>query len=138
MFGWDTDDYRDREQEAAARLRQAHPDIGGVNVACRAGWIPLVDDLLTEMEAALPAGHRIVFVSAGEKLAALRFRWRIEPPLGRDASALFDAAEERAWRRSVRTCEVCGGPGRVLRYPSGWFVARCEAHAEGAKPWEEK
>ncbi|MBP0439133.1 hypothetical protein [Tianweitania sediminis] len=139
MREWDTKEYRDREQQAIEALRAKHPKAGGISVLW-AGWIGLTDDYLTEIEALLPEGHRIVFLDVTEKMGGARVRLRVEPPLLQDTrSAIHDLDTRKPdglWWRSFRTCQVCGEAAGIRCSKDGWFTVRCEEHADGTTPWK--
>ena len=87
------------------------------------GWGPLVLDLLSAIDAAVPADEPFLVSDLKEKFGKLRCYTHGET----DVEDLVDAAVER----SRVTCEVCGAPGRMRG--GGWYAVRCDEHAE-AKP----
>lgn len=134
MRDWDTPAYRAAEAVARRQMWDAFPEVE-LSVSCRAGWLPLVERFLSEAKAVLPEGERIEGLRAKEKMGALFLTyWYISDPLMVFHSDIWDI-ERRVEQASWHTCEVCGAPG-VLRCDRGYYLTRCDGHAEGAEPWK--
>ncbi len=114
-----------------------------------AGWYDLVDQLCTDIEAAVgPEPERLQVKQIKEKFGALRFYFSLDgyedafidihgnggirtlvrqangPRVMEQIRALVSAASER----STTTCQECGAPG--VRAPrGGWVTTLCERHA---------
>lgn len=88
------------------------------------GWVPLVLELLAELQARGWSGHPF---TAKEKLGELRFdsdelRGELERPV------------QEAQAASTRVCQVCGHEGRTRRC-GGRVATVCERHLpSGASP----
>jgi hypothetical protein len=96
-----------------ARIAPGWPSV----VEVEAGWWPLLvelDGALSQLEPAYEV-YRI-----GEKFGVLRYYCSAASP---EAQRLIGAVE----RASSVTCEVCGGPGNLVRV-DGWHQTRCSAH----------
>jgi hypothetical protein len=112
------------------------------------GWVPLVDRLLTELEA---LGWNGTVLGVKEKFGLLRFyfnhtryEWQADPtapqggewaevagtPEGADRAAIKQLVEA-AEAASSTICERCGAPGE-LRLDGDWFLTGCALHARPA------
>jgi hypothetical protein len=99
------------------------------------GWQLIVEKAFKRIEAAVgkflrknPAAS--VHVSQiKEKLGGLRI-YIHTVGLPARAEALVQDAVDLAEARASCTCEICGAAG-VLHDHAGWYLTRCERHAEG-------
>lgn len=111
------------------QLCERHPGFGlsPQSVTCGAGWLPLLEAALLELEdlQKLTPGLQFSVLQATEKFGALRLY--ISVPNGtradvEDVGALISRAEQRS--RTV--CERCGAAA-VVRERAGWLSTRCTA-----------
>lgn len=98
------------------------------------GWQLIVERAIGRIDAALAElpgnGKALVRIAQiKEKFGGLRIYadWTVLPP---DIEAKIKDAIELAEARAYSTCELCGAVGR-LHDRSGWYLTRCERHAEG-------
>lgn len=97
------------------------------------GWANLVNKAL-EAEKMWP----IEIEEVKEKFGGLRvyFHWHTRPKdenwdrLTKEVHGYLDTLETE----SLRTCEVCGGPG--VRRKMAWIKTLCDADSRGALPLE--
>lgn len=108
-----------REQYPAAFPTQ---DLAGITLSCGIGWYPIIESLCSLLcDLNRRVGQAPIHIhSVREKLGTARL------------SVSGRVAEVEAWitfaeRHSTRTCELCGGPGRLL-YEAGWQRVRCDTH----------
>ena len=80
------------------------------------GWLPLLERLIVDLIA---LGWNKECAQIKEKFGGLRFYLDYTSPA-------LDARIDQAETESLRTCEVCGAPGK--RGGSGWISTRCDAH----------
>lgn len=109
---------------AALHERSTHPDYPAM-IAPPYGWIWLVLTLHAELEAILP-DYTIAQVK--EKVGELRYY--IDSYGVGDDDPRIDMARNliaEAERASVRTCQMCGRPGRFQN--SVWHATLCDEHA---------
>jgi len=104
-------------------LVRAHPILQ--NTECEIdvppGWVPLVHDLATRLEAI--GGVRVEQVK--QKLGGLRcYLGYMGAIHNAEADRFIDEAEDMAGR----TCEVCGAEGSLARSSTGYFTVRCPGH----------
>ena len=102
-------------------------------IECGAGWRPVLEYLLGELEAAIaaqPAECRKQYrvVQLKEKMGRLTAYLAAEP-----TPAMLAAIDE-AGRRSQVTCDVCSAPGR-LEERDGSYRSRCTDHMDWS-PWQ--
>lgn len=99
-------------------------------VAVDDGWLPIVLCWLHEVQRSLDAhpGSTCDVVQVKEKMGELR----IYSPSSADIVADVQRATFLAGNRALRTCEVCGKPGRPVS-DGGWFAVRCPEHQGKAK-----
>lgn len=87
------------------------------------GWATLLRELMRRIDLVLDAdwkdGASFRVTQCKEKYGSLRF-YSSGPD---EVERIVDWAEEV----SLRTCDVCGGPGRMRR--EGWLAVRCDKHA---------
>jgi hypothetical protein len=95
------------------------------------GWRDLVETAVARIADAVataPAGSlRIVQVKS--KFAGLRLYWQ-SAGLSDEIKNAVEEAVALAEARSACTCEICGEAGRLFKR-GGWFMTRCDDHAEG-------
>ena len=97
---------------------------------CGDGWYQLLKEACFKLEPIMaslkekdPEGWWHGFYRASqikEKYGTLRFYLAGNTPT-------TDKIIERAERRSAKTCDVCGKPGKLTG--SGWYATRCKRHA---------
>lgn len=98
---------------------------GSRHASCDDGWLPLIDDCLTKLES---FGVPIEIRHIKEKMGCLRLS--IATPAGLSTedkirwADIIRAAEEAA----LKTCEVCGAPGRLRVSETGTYATRCDRH----------
>jgi hypothetical protein len=78
------------------------------------GWLPLIDELMTKIIA---LGWDKDLHQVKEKYAGLRFY------IGSATEEIHDIISEYE-RKSLKTCEQCGEPGKVVG--TGWLLTLCE------------
>lgn len=82
---------------------------------CGDGWF----DLIWELSEKLEQFDELEAFQVKEKFGGLRFY----------TNYYFEEAEkhiEEAMNKSMKTCEVCGKPGKL--YSDGWCSTRCKEH----------
>lgn len=91
------------------------------------GWEELFKELLDQLQARADAGGiQARAQKACEKWGRLSLRFH---PLDAADAALVAQTESL----SLRTCEVCGRPGRLIE--EGWYRTRCENHLDFRPTW---
>lgn len=134
MNDWYTPQYQKAERESYEAICGHYTGIvGDVVFACHMGWHPIIEAYLKEVQRLIFPSTRVRLVEVKEKFGGLRLY------TGSMSREIYDgelAASERTEALSFRTCEVCGRPG-VLRKRGGWYLTRCEEHAEGGVPVPE-
>lgn len=147
MKEWQTPEYRAAQEADYERIRAKHPALVTKQFGCYAGWHPILERLLGEIQEIISeGGGKFSLRQVKEKMGGLRFYWSYgdAEPLTLDSQAVREAnIRERislavfaAECRSASTCEVCGKPGLMLTRQQGGFLAtRCEAHGDGMVPW---
>jgi hypothetical protein len=136
MYEWDTDAYLAAMEATYEAIRRRHPDLVTRRFECWAGWHGILGRYFDDVAAILAAypGSTYELFQIKEKFAALT----IYADGSADIRPLLSEAYRRAREEAVRTCDVCGKPGRLLRHGGSWFMTRCDEHADGAVPaaWE--
>ncbi|ETX26521.1 hypothetical protein RISW2_22980 [Roseivivax isoporae LMG 25204] len=89
--------------------------ISGWGIECGPGWHEIIDDALTEISKI----GRYQVVQIKEKSGRLRIY------MTRYDDTIHEIVE-RAERRSLLTCEVCGRPGQLRQ--CGAAMVRCDEH----------
>ncbi len=78
------------------------------------GWKGIVDDLLGQIDEALPVGWTIEVEEVKAKYGSLRFYYQLHGPadaaMRRLINARLDALVQAAEDRSEVTCHLCGAP----------------------------
>ena len=95
------------------------------------GWHAIVYDLLSEIDK-LVAEHIVlifVVVQIKEKFGGLRIYYRVDPSLSDDVRQQISEIVNRHANRASSTCEICGAPGRIGSYFTGYYRALCRPHA---------
>lgn len=148
MTKWTMETYDHLADQAAAKaIRDRFAELDPPPFECLGGWYPLIERLLEDVRAALPAGKEseLRVNQIKEKFGGLSFYVNYGP-IGRaaldedersEAAAEVRLAIEKAiflaCCRADRTCEVCSQRGiHVLR--GGWHMTRCREHADGSLP----
>lgn len=86
------------------------------------GWYALIDASLGQIQrhaSACSAHDRLVIRQIKEKLGSLRIYLS-------DYDEVIEQIRDDAARRSLTTCEKCGGPGDLVKN-CGWLGVRCSA-----------
>jgi len=107
-------------------LIQAHPILQNVEcgVDVPPGWVALVHDLATKLEAI----RGVKIEQLKQKLGGLRcYLVYLGAIHNAEADRLIDEAEDVAGR----TCEVCGAEGSTVRSAAGYLTVRCQEHLPG-------
>lgn len=86
------------------------------------GWFPLIETFcaLLHDNNENPENAKVLIKNLVSKFGSLRIMLS-------EASPQVRAWIEFAERQSCKTCEICGGPGRII-YEAGWQRTRCENH----------
>lgn len=95
---------------------------GGFDFAVGDGWADLLAELFWRVDVALDPDWKdgsFRWTDLKEKYGTLR-AYFIGPD---EVERLVDWAEEA----SARTCDACGGEGRMRR-TGGWLAVRCDRH----------
>ncbi|WP_277960734.1 hypothetical protein [Pseudomonas sp. RIT-To-2] len=92
--------------------------------ACGPGWLPILESLCSLLhERNLRGGEASGHLHAiKEKFGGIRI-------LLNGSSEEMQAWVDFALTHSMRTCELCGGPGRLV-VTDGWQRTRCEVHLD--------
>ena len=141
MPEWLTKEYERRKQAEYERIRERFPTLVTHGFECWIGWFPIIERFFAEVSDTLDGapGVRFDLIQIKEKFGGLRIYYQVtSPPAGRhldtrefraaDAPWQIDRAYERASKKALHTCDVCGRPG-VLRNHKGVFATRCDEHA---------
>ena len=106
-------------------LMQKHPKILGPAryLGVNEGWFPLIDNLCSYLQFHIDNNKvpQVEAVQVKEKFGGLRF-YVGEATI--EQHAVIDFVESL----SLKTCEVCGAPGRPRG--RGWIKTVCDEHAE--------
>src|ERR1700720_1976959 len=105
---------------------------------CREGWRSLIEDACREIEDALrpEEGDTINVVKITERGGLLHIFWH--GTLSARARAEGEKAIELANISSARTCELCGGDGRLYN-SNGWLLTACPGHGRGKQvSWKRR
>ena len=124
-----THGYEPRWNQYAGIPKIANPDdprIIYLGADCEDGWVPLIDELITDLKA---MGWDGKIHQLKEKFGGLRFY------IGGGSDAIFDRIS-KAEAKSYEICERCGNPGKPRKL--GWIKTLCDEHAKGAEVWETK
>jgi len=92
--------------------------IEGFGIECGDGWFDIIDKLSKQIED-LKVGA--VAVQVKEKYGTLRFYLN-------GYNEKIDKFIRTAERKSAKTCEVCGKPGKL--HTDGWCYVSCKEHEE--------
>ena len=124
---------------------------------CGRGWETLVDVLCEALRARIDATGepQLAALEVKEKFGELRFYFRRLGPVDEPLSPRRVTVREHAYattisstdesaaeglidlarRLSLRTCDVCGAPGRQRQNRDGFVATRCVGHTK-ARPLE--
>lgn len=106
---------------------QASRPLMGFGFECGDGWYRIVWDLFECFESFTPelenTGVAFEVLRVKQKMGELRIAVS-------HTNEAIEAEIERARQRSVRTCEVCGGPGDLRVDHHGWWATRCRSHKD--------
>lgn len=100
---------------------------GSLHASCEDGWLVLIDDCLTQLEA---FGQPIDVLRIGEKMGVLQIRIATPSGLPRDAQRQWEDIIHAAEEASLETCDVCGNAGRLRQSTTGTYATRCDEHKE--------
>lgn len=98
---------------------------GSLHASCDDGWLPLIDDCLTKLEA---FGVPIVVRRIREKMGCLRLDIAIPRGLSAKDKIRWEDIVRAAEGAALKTCEVCGEPGRRRASETGTYATRCDKH----------
>jgi len=109
-------------------LRMNHPVLyAKVGFECGPGWAPILDDLASWIE--FQVKHNKMYMpeirQIKEKFGELQFYYHYLNHNDEYNMGKLQGYVEYAERRSARTCEECGAPGKVA-VKDGWYRCRCE------------
>ncbi|MGO6692540.1 hypothetical protein ACCS54_18710 [Rhizobium johnstonii] len=111
---------------AARDMFARHPRVSGsLHASCEDGWLPLIEDCLTKLEA---FGLPIVIHRIREKMGALRINILTPTSLSVEDQRRWEDIIRAAEESSLKTCELCGNPGRLRQSETGTYATRCDAH----------
>jgi hypothetical protein len=102
------------------------PAFARYGFGCGDGWFDIIDRLAMK----LVEDPYLVAVQVKEKLAELRFYLdRVDGAPAPDPvlAKRLEAERAAARKRSRRTCELCGAPGKLEETKRHWFFVRCES-----------
>ncbi|NKQ73405.1 hypothetical protein C3Y89_24175 [Rhizobium sp. UPM1132] len=103
-----------------------HPLVrGSLHASCEEGWLPLIDDCLTELEA---FGLPIVIHRIREKMGALRINILTPTSVGGEDQRRWEDIIRAAEESSLKTCEICGKAGWLRQSTTGTYATRCDQH----------
>lgn len=106
-----------------------------VSIEHGAGWIPMLDTILTAMHNAGFDPERDRIVQIKEKFATIRIYVDFGDDQEGDKARTHKVLTAMNFAdHSASTCEECGEAGRML-VSGGWWLTRCNKHTpEGSKP----
>lgn len=85
------------------------------------GWLPLLGDLVSELESIDPL---FTVAQIKSKLAGLRAYCYPSEELSEVGDSTFYAAIDAAEARSLTICETCGEDGHLIN-DHGWWLTTC-------------
>ena len=91
---------------------------------CGDGWVPLIDDLISDLK---DAGWVFEIDQIKEKFGGLRF-YIGEARNATSPDHLIHDRIHAAEAQSMKTCEVCGEPGQCGGHGTGWMLTLCHKH----------
>ncbi|UXT53239.1 hypothetical protein FY136_28680 (plasmid) [Agrobacterium tumefaciens] len=97
-------------------------------IECDDGWLPLLDQCFSSIEAATRSGGTFALRQVKEKMGDLRIYYDLDA--APDVEEAVRQATELASHRSFHVCEICGRRG-VLHSFNGLYKVVCEEHAVG-------
>jgi hypothetical protein len=87
---------------------------------CEKGWHLLINEALRKIEEIIIRDDLdIQIMQIKEKLGGLRIYLS-------STTDEIDSIIKEAEGKALRTCEICGSPGRFLSTFTGWYVTRCK------------
>lgn len=108
-------------KELIAKYPTRFEDVG-TWFECGDGWLGLIDELCTNLEAECKrSGASYCVAQVKEKFGGLRFY--INTTAGHREDTLFEL-EDIYEGKSFKVCEMCGDAGTVR--PSGWVKTLCD------------
>lgn len=90
----------------------------GIDGMVGEGWIGIIDRLAADLVA---LGWNRDLHQVKEKFGGLRFY------IGVGTDAMHDRIDQSELE-SIKTCEVCGAPGKLRESSTGWLNTRCQEH----------
>ncbi|MEK7640689.1 MAG: hypothetical protein AAB389_01685 [Patescibacteria group bacterium] len=104
-------------------LRAKYSFLSGVDsFDCGIGWLPLISEFCAKLEALRLGPIKVMQVK--EKFGELRFYVDNVP---KDKLEVFEKTLWEAANLSVKTCERCGQPGRIIAINKGMrIITLCE------------
>jgi len=105
--------------------RHASLKLHPLSVACGAGWFPLLEAALQDLERLRSSSSNPQFsvLQAKEKFGALRLYVRVDRGTADDLAAVGTLIR-RVEERSRTTCEHCGAEAQVREH-EGYWSTRC-------------
>lgn len=96
------------------------------------GWWPMIHDMCAEIHETIKEepNYQLGFqwLQIKEKFGTLRAYFQIFPPILGSMHDAIDKIVINCEKKSEKTCEVCGGPGKLTS--SGWLITLCDDHAK--------
>ncbi len=135
MEDWNTADYRREERRRYETIRSDFSDLVTRAFECRQGWYGILRSFFAAVKDVLPEAEQFKLLQVKEKLGSLRIYYHLSETPGTEVGDAIRKAKTAAEDASFHVCEVCGQPGG-LRVKGGWYVTRCEDHADGAEPYK--
>jgi len=103
-----------------------HPLRKRLHASCGDGWLPLLEDCLSQLEAfGYPVEGRI-----REKMGVLQIAIPAPSHLSPDDQRRWEDIIRLAEETSMKVCEICAAPGRLRRSSRGNWATRCTQHEE--------
>lgn len=115
--------------------RHASLNLHPLSIACGAGWLPLLEDALQDLERLRSSSSNPQFsvLQAKEKFGALRLYVRVDRGTADDLAAVGTLIS-RVEERSRTTCARCGARAQVREH-EGYWSTRCDSCASNrARP----
>lgn len=104
-----------------------HPLRNILHASCEDGWLPLLEDCLTQLES---FGRPFVINHVREKMGVLQIAIPTPSHLSPDDQRRWEDIIRTAEETSMTVCEICAAPGRPRQSPTGAWSTRCEEHEE--------
>lgn len=107
-------------------MSKPHALRAGLHASCEEGWLALLDDCLSRLEAVgYPVEGRV-----REKMGVLQIAIPTPSHLSSDDKRRWEDIIRNAEDTSMTVCEICAAPGRLRRSSTGTWATRCEEHEE--------